>query len=449
SKRDMIREELFEFLSIPSISTQPKHKEDVINAASWLAAHMEAAGLEHVQLFESEGHPLIYGDWLHAGDAAPTVLIYGHYDVQPVEPLALWHSKPFTPELRGDFVYARGASDDKGQLYIHIKAVEAFLTADGRLPVNVKFILEGEEESGGESLSRFIPQHRELLAADVALISDTAMMSPGQPAIVYGLRGIVYTFIDVTSAGRDLHSGSYGGAIDNPLNALSHIIANLKDQDGHVLIPGFYDKVAPLSDAEKEAMAAVPFDEEAWLAETGALELWGESQYTVRERLGARPTLDVHGIIGGYTGAGRKTVLPSHAHAKISMRLVPDQNAEEIARHYVDFVQQLAPSTVNVDVTICSTNMPSVSDLETPAMRAAAMALQEVFGREPVYIREGGSIPVVAEFQEYLNLETVMMGFGLPDDRIHAPNERFYLPNFYRGIESVITFFDKYAELFS
>jgi acetylornithine deacetylase/succinyl-diaminopimelate desuccinylase-like protein len=442
-------QELLTFLSIPSVSTQPEHKSDVKKAAQWLGANMEGAGLENIKNIDSGGHPLVYSDWLHAGENAPTVLIYGHYDVQPAEPFELWNSPPFEPQIKDDFIYARGVSDDKGQLFIHIKAVEAYLKTSGKLPVNVRFIVEGEEEVGGESLEAFIPQNKELLSANVTLISDTAMINPDQPAIVYSLRGNVYTFIDITGPIRDLHSGSYGGAINNPLNALGHIISELKDEDGHILIPGFYDKVRQLSEEEKASLNKIPFDEGTWLEESGAPESWGEADFSIKERIGTRPTLDVNGIIGGYTGPGRKTVLPSKVHAKISMRLVPDQDPEEIAKLYEEYVKKIAPPSVKVDVTICSTSVPTISQLHSPAMSAASDAYETVFGREPVFLREGGSIPVVGQFQDILGLESVMMGFGLPNDRIHSPNERFYLPNYYKGIETSIHFLSRYGELYA
>ncbi len=431
--------ELVDFLRIPSISTQPERAAETAAAAQWLADKMKLAGLENIEIIPTQRHPLVYADWLHAGDA-PTVLIYGHYDVQPAEPLELWESPPFEPTVRDDYLYARGSSDDKGQVYIHVKAVEAILRSNGRLPVNVKFIVEGEEEIGGESLEAFIPQHKEKLAADVALVSDTAMVSAQQPAIVYGLRGLCYAFIDIVGPKRDLHSGSFGGGINNPLNVLGHIIAKLKDMDGRILIPGFYDKVRPLNNQERDILAHFPLDEAAWLAETGAPEPWGDPDYTLVERLGARPTLDVHGIIGGYTGAGAKTVLPSKVHAKLSMRLVPDQDPVEIGRLLKAYIAELAPPSVTVEVTVGHGAPASITDFNIPAMQAAAQAYAAAFGQEPVFMREGGSIPVVSAFQSHLGLETVLMGFGLPSDQIHAPNERFYLPNFYRGIETSILF---------
>jgi acetylornithine deacetylase/succinyl-diaminopimelate desuccinylase-like protein len=439
--------ELIEFLRIPSVSTQPERQEDVAKAASWLAQMMEAAGLEHVAVIETQRHPLVYADWLHAGEDRPTVLIYGHYDVQPAEPFERWNTQPFEPTVRDQFLYARGASDDKGQLYIHVKAVEAFLQNSGQLPVNVKFIIEGEEESGGASLSAFISQHKDMLTADVALISDTSLVDKDQPAIVYGLRGMLYTLLDIKGPGRDLHSGSYGGGINNPLNVLGHIIAQLKDENGRILIPGFYDKVRPLTSAEREILARFPLDEQSWLAETGAPQIWGEAEYSLVERLGTRPTLDVHGIIGGYTGAGGKTVLPAEVHAKISMRLVPDQDPHEIAQLYQEYIQKIAPPSVTIEVSITGSAPASITDLNMPAMKAASTAYAQIFGREPVFKREGGSIPVVAQFQQFLDLETVLMGFGLPDDKLHAPNERFYLPNYYRGIQTSIRFLEEFAAL--
>ncbi len=438
-------DELIDFLRIPSISTQPDRANDVEKAARWLAEKMAVAGLENVRVIETNRHPLVYGDWLHAGGDKPTVLIYGHYDVQPAEPFELWDSAPFEPDIRDDFLYARGSSDDKGQAYIHVKAVEALLQTNGRLPVNVKFIMEGEEESGGESLTAFIPQNKELLAADVALVSDTSIVSETQPAIVYGLRGMCYAFIDIMGPRRDLHSGSFGGGVDNPLNALCHIIAQLKDGNGRILIPGFYDNVRDLSNVERDILAKFPLDEAKWLAETGTPQPWGEAEFTLVERLGARPTLDVHGIIGGYTGDGGKTVLPSKVHAKISMRLVPDQEPDEIARLLKAFIEQISPPSVQVDVTISGTSPASITDMSIPAMKAAAIAYEQSFGNAPVFMREGGSIPVVGDFQAFLGLETVLMGFGLPGDSIHAPNERFYLPNFYRGIETSIRFLQNYG----
>jgi acetylornithine deacetylase/succinyl-diaminopimelate desuccinylase-like protein len=439
--------QLIDFLRIPSVSAQPEHDADSLAAAGWLARMMRTAGLENVQTIDTSGHPLVYADWLHAGADLPTVLIYGHYDVQPAEPLELWNSPPFEPTLRDGYLYGRGASDDKGQLFLHVKAIEAYLQSAGRLPVNVKFIVEGEEESGGASLAEFVPRNKSLLQADVALVSDTAIVGPDQPAIVYSLRGMCYLFLDITGPSHDLHSGSYGGGINNPLNVLGHLIAKLKDEEGRILIPGFYDRVRPISQEEKELLAQYPLDEAAWLAETGANQTWGEKDYTLVERLGARPTLDVHGVIGGYTGPGGKTVLPAHAHAKISMRLVPDQDPAEIARLFERYLQTITPSSVKVSLHVRGGSPASIIDRTIPAMKAAAAAYAQVFEAEPVYKREGGSIPVVGQFQRHLGLETVLMGFGLSDDNLHAPNERFSLTMFYRGIETSIHFLAEYRQL--
>lgn len=440
-------QELIEFLRIPSISTQPECSADTRAAANWLLTALTEAGLENARLIETQRHPLLYADWLHAGADAPTVLIYGHYDVQPADPLELWTTPPFEPNVRDNYLYARGASDDKGQVYVHVKAVAAYLQTNGRLPVNVKFIIEGEEESGGESLAAFIPRHKDLLAADIAVVSDTTILGPEQPAIVYGLRGICYLFLDITGPGHDLHSGSFGGGVNNPLNVLGHIIARLKDEEGHILIPGFYDRVRPLDAAERTLLNQLPLNEAEWLAQTGAPAAWGEPEYTLVERLGARPTLDIHGIIGGYTGNGGKTVLPAAVHAKISMRLVPDQDPEEIHAAFAAYVQAITPPSVTVTVSGGHGAKASITDYTIPAMQAAAAAYTESFGKEPVFMREGGSIPVVGLFQNHLGVETVLMGFGLHDDRIHSPNERFYLPNYYRGIETSIRFLQKYGNV--
>lgn len=447
NNRDRHLAELIEFLRIPSVSTQPDHAADVQRAAHWLAESLTAVGLQNSRVIPTAGHPLVYADWLHAPDA-PTILIYGHYDVQPAEPFDLWHTPPFEPTIRDDYLYARGASDDKGQIFAHIKAVEALLRSDssgGRLPINVKFIIEGEEEMGGPSLSAFIPQHQELLAADVALVSDTAMISPIQPTIVYGLRGLCYVLLDIYGPQRDLHSGTFGGGVDNPLNVVGHLIAKLKDEHGRVLIPGFYDRVRPLTDEERRLLSQYPFDETEWLAESGAPQSWGEPEYTLVERLGARPTLDVNGIIGGYTGPGGKTVLPAHAHVKFSMRLVPDQTPDEILALLEKYLADIVPPTVTYQLHWQGGAPASISDLHHPAMDAARVACRETYGRDPIFMREGGSIPVVGEFQTQLGLETVLLGFGLVSDQIHAPNERFYLPNYFHGIEASIRFLQAYG----
>ncbi len=384
----------------------------------------------------------MYADWLHAGAEAPTVLIYGHYDVQPAEPLELWETPPFEPTIRDDYLYARGASDDKGQVYIHVKAVEAYLHTVGRLPVNVKFIVEGEEEIGSHNLHEFIPANRELLAADSALVSDTAMLGPGKPALVYGLRGNSHVILDLIGPTRDLHSGTYGGGINNPLNALGHLLARLKDEHGHIMIPGFYDRVRPLSLEERELLARFPLNESAWLRETGSPELWGEPEYSLVERISARPTLDVTGMYGGYIGEGTKTVLPSRAHAKISMRLVPDQDPAEILQLFERFVRSVLPPSITLNILHSGGARAALVERDTAPMRAAAAAYEAAYQHPPVFMREGGSIPVVNQFESDLQLPTVLMGFGLPGDRIHSPNERFYMPNFFKGIETSIRYLD-------
>jgi acetylornithine deacetylase/succinyl-diaminopimelate desuccinylase-like protein len=442
---DEYLDELSDFLRLPSVSTQPAHTSDVAATAAWLAGKLRDAGLENVQILETAGHPLVYGDWLHAGPEAPTLLVYGHYDVQPVEPLELWETPPFDPTLKGDHLFARGASDDKGQVFTHVKAVEAYLKTDGSLPLNVKFIIEGEEEIGSPNLANFIPGHHDLLAADALLVSDTAILNPEQPALVYSLRGMCYILMDITGADHDLHSGSFGGGINNPINVLGHLIARLKDENGRVLIPGFYDRVRPLPEDERALLAEFPLDATAWLREAGAPAVWGEPEYTLVERLGARPTLDVNGIVGGYTGPGRKTVLPSTVHAKISMRLVPDQDPAEIGDLFRRYVESLLPSSVTAKIEVAGMGQPAVVDYRSAACQAAAAAYEAAFGRWPVYMREGGSIPIVSQFQQEMKMQPILMGFGLPGDRLHSPNERFYLPNFYRGIDASIHFLAQYA----
>ncbi len=438
--REQFLAELLEFLRIPSVSTQAEHKPDIEQAASWLREQLLRAGFPKAEVMPTPGHPVVYAEWLAAGPDAPTLLIYGHYDVQPPEPLELWHTPPFEPTIIGDDVFARGAADDKGQAYIHVKAAESFKETVGAPPVNLKCIFEGEEESGSPSLVPFIKGHRDLLAADYAVISDTHILGKETPSIVYALRGLAYIEVKVTGPSIDLHSGVYGGAVNNPINELCRMIAKLQDDDGHITIPGFYDQVRPLDEAERAELARIPFDLEAWKEEAGVKQAWGEADYTIIERTSARPTLDVNGIWGGYIQPGAKTVLPSEAHAKISMRLVPDQMPEEITELVSDYLREIAPPSVSIEIQPLHGGHGAIIDRNSPAMRAAAQAYEQVFGKPPVFVREGGSIPVVADFQQILGIETVLMGFGLPDDRLHSPNEKFHLPNFYRGIETVIHF---------
>lgn len=427
-------EELCDWLRIPSISTLPQHKEDVERAANWLAQKMKSAGLQNVETVPTDGHPIVYGDWLNAGEGAPTVLIYGHYDVQPVDPLELWSSPPFEPSVRGDDLFARGASDDKGQLFAHVAAVEAVLATSGALPVNVKFLVEGEEEVGSQGLADYLPSETEKLAADVCLISDTHILSPDLPLIIYGLRGIWAGEISVRGPAQDLHSGMFGGAVHNPNQALSTLLAALHDNAGRVAVPGFYDDVQALTPSERTALAQVPYGDAELLQETGAPAAWGEEGYTVTERIGARPTLEINGMWGGFIDEGFKTVIPAEARAKVSCRLVPDQDSSAIGAMIERYLQQIAPQTVEVSVDTLQHAPATVVPLDVPEMQAAARAYHRVFGAEPVFSREGGSIPIATVVQESLGIPILFMGFGLPDDNLHAPNEKLHLPNFYRGI---------------
>ncbi len=438
--------ELIQFLSIPSVSTQPEYKPMMIKAANWLRDQLSAAGFPRVEIMPTPGHPIVYAEWLPAGPSAPTILIYGHYDVQPPDPVELWRTPPFQPTVVGSDLFARGAADDKGQLFIHIKAVEAFKETAGAPPINIKCIFEGEEEMSSPNLDPFIRQNKELLAADVAVISDSHILSKDTPAILYGLRGISHVEVEVSGPAGDLHSGSYGGAVHNPIHALASMIAGLHDADGRIAIPGFYDRVRPLGADERADLAQVPFERAEWLREAGVKSDWGEAEYTIIERTTVRPTLDVNGIWGGYIQPGSKTVLPSKASAKISMRLVPDQEPGEIADLIQDHLQAIAPPTVSVAVQKLHGGSPVIVSRDSSAIKAAFRAYTDAFGAEPVFMREGGSIPVVASFQEELGIETVLMGFGLPDDNLHAPNEKMHLPNLYRGIETVIRFFKYLSE---
>ena len=440
-------EELKDLIRIPSISTLPEHREDVRRAAEFVADGLRRIGMEHVRLIETEGHPLVYADWLYAepaadGKARPTVLCYAHYDVQPPDPLDEWVSPPFEPTERDGNLYARGAVDDKGQLWLQHKALEAlFAAGKGKLPVNVRVIVEGEEEVGGEGIATFVREHSEELRADVALVSDTEMFAPDLPTLCVGLRGMIYTEIEARGAMTDLHSGMYGGAAPNPFVALAQIIAALKNTEGRILIPGFYDKVQAPDAAELKAWSSLPFDEEHYRkSEVGSTELTGETGYSVMERTWARPTLDVHGMPGGFTGAGGKTVIPAKALAKISMRLVPEMTPEESFAQYKAYVLSLCPRGIRIEVRLIHAADSIVVRTGNVFIRAATEALKDVFHKETVFIRSGGSIPIVGDFEHHLKIPTVMMGFGLPDDNLHAPNEKFNLSNFHRGVESVIGF---------
>jgi acetylornithine deacetylase/succinyl-diaminopimelate desuccinylase-like protein len=434
--------ELFDLLRIPSISTDSNKKTEVLKAAEFLKAQFDSSGLQNVTIYPTPGHPIVYGEWLLAGSDKPTVLIYGHYDVQPPDPMDLWHHDPFDPVVLDGKVYARGAADDKGQAYIHVKAIEAYLKNGQELPVNVKFLFEGEEEIGSPNLIPFLEQHKELLSCDMVLVSDTSMFAEDVPSITYGLRGLAYMEVMVHGPNRDLHSGVYGGAVANPLNVLCEIVSKLKDEKGIIQIPGFYDKVVALTQADREAYQALPFDETRYRDDLGVAETFGENGYSTLERASARPTLDMNGMWGGYQGEGAKTVLPAYAGAKISMRLVPDQDPEEIAALFTAHFKKLAPPGVRVEVTPHHGGYPAVTDLNFYGIKAAAEAFKVIYGKEPLYTREGGSIPIVASFKNILGVSTILMGFGLTSDNIHSPNEKFSLKDFHRGIKTSAKFLE-------
>jgi acetylornithine deacetylase/succinyl-diaminopimelate desuccinylase-like protein len=425
-----------DFLRIPSISALPEHAGDIRRAAGWIAAELDRIGFDHAEVSETPWHPVVYADWLHA-EGAPTVLVYCHYDVQPVDPIELWEAAPFEPFVRDGRVIARGAADDKGQLHMHLRAAEALFATRGGLPLNLRIVFEGEEESTSASLPGWIEANRDRLAADVVVISDTSFFEGNVPALTESLRGILYTQIDVTGAPIDLHSGSYGGNVENPANALARIIAELKGRDGVIRVPGFYDDVVPLDKAARGRLAALHVDEAAYLARVGVPALAGEAGYSVLEREGARPTLDVNGIWGGFQGEGSKTIIPAHAHAKVSMRLVADQDPQKLLRQFRDYVLQLAPPGVRVEVHELGSGRPSATAVDHPVVRAAAHALEATFGRAPVYRRNGGSIPVAEMFERQLGLTVVLMGFANPDDNAHAPNESMVLANYETGIRTI------------
>ena len=438
--------ELQDYLRSPSISTDPAYAQEVRRCAEFLRAKMREAGLE-AELIETDKHPLVYAEWLGA-EGAPTLLFYGHYDVQPPDPLEEWRHPPFEPTIEGDHLVARGATDDKGQSFAHLKAVAATLAERGRLPVNVKFLVEGEEESGGESIEAYVKSDRgERLACDAVVISDSSMYGPGQPSLLYGLKGLLYTEVRVVGPNRDLHSGTFGGAVTNPLNALAEILAKLRDPEtGRVLVPGFYDDVRPLEDWEREQFAKLPFDAEEYRAAIGVSELVGEEGYSTLERAWARPTCDVNGIWGGYQGPGAKTVIAARGGAKVSMRLVPDQEPKRIATAFAEHVKAVAPPGVEATITVLHHAPPVLIDTDVPIAHAALDAMEEVWGKRPVLVREGGSIPIVATFIEALQAPVLLLGFGLSDDRLHSPNEKFDIPNFYGGIRSIARLLDRIAE---
>jgi acetylornithine deacetylase/succinyl-diaminopimelate desuccinylase-like protein len=444
--RDQRLESYKDLLRIPSISALPEHFDDCRATAEWIAHDLRSIGIEHVSVEETSGHPVVYGDWLHA-KGAPTVIVYCHYDVQPVDPLDLWTSPPFEPVVVDGKMLARGAADDKGQIHLHLRAAEALLRTRGRLPVNVRYVFEGDEESKAAPLEEWIEANSGRLAADLVVISDTGFFDGNLPAITISLRGMMYAQIDVTGSGVDLHSGGYGGAVDNPANALARIITALKGPDGRVLIPGFYDDVVALTDEERRLLGELPFDEEAYRTKVGVPALAGESGFGVLERRGSRPTLDVNGIWGGFQGEGSKTIIPGHAHAKVSCRLVTAQDPARIFEALKAYVEEIAPPSVQVSVSQLGGGRPILTPVDHPGTRAAARALAATFGRDPVFIREGGSIPVCSCFDHNLGLPVVLLGFTPPDDGAHAPNEWMDLGNYETGIRTIVRMWDELAAL--
>ena len=441
--RPRLLEELKDFLRIPSISTLPEHKPDVQRAAQFVADRLKQAGIENVAIIPTAGNPLVYGDWLHA-PGKPTVLCYGHYDVQPPDPLELWTNPPFEPTLRDGNLYARGSADDKGQMYMHIKAVEALRAVNGTLPINLKFLIEGEEEIGGASIAKYVAENPAKLKADVALVSDTALYAEGLPTLCIGLRGLVYMELEATGPSRDLHSGLYGGAAPNPIFGLAELLSKCKDANGVIQIPGMYDDVAPPAPAEKDSWQRLPFREQDFLnKEVGATALTGEPGYSVLERVWARPTLEVHGIAGGFTGAGAKTVIPSKATAKVSFRLVPNQNPDKIVAAFRAFLEKNAPKGIRLELRVLSAGPAIMVDPSNPAIQTAARAFADMLGKPTVFTRSGGSIPVVGDFANHLHIPSILMGFGLPDDGLHSPNEKYRLENYYQGIMTIAHFFEQ------
>ena len=438
-------DELFELIRIPSVSTLPEHKKDVARAAQFVADALQRAGLENVEVIPTGGHPLVYADWLHA-PGKPTVLCYGHYDVQPPDPLDLWESPPFEPTVRNGNIYARGACDDKGQMYMHVKAIESlFAVHGGKLPVNVKFLVEGEEEVGGESIAQYVPAHKQKLKADVALVSDTELFGDGIPTLCIGLRGLIYLEIEARGPARDLHSGMYGGAAPNPIFGLVELLSRAKDSNGHILIPGIYNEVVPPTGTEAQSWNRLPFSESEFKKEVGSTVLTGEPEHSVLSRIWARPTFEVHGIAGGFTGAGAKTVIPAKATAKVSMRLVPEQKPEKIVAILQQWVQDNTPKGIQTSVRFFSANPAVLVNPHHPAIEAAAKVMSEVMQRPTVFIRGGGSIPIVGEFAKHLDIPTVLMGFGLPDDGLHSPNEKYRISNYFLGIKTVARFLEQYG----
>jgi acetylornithine deacetylase/succinyl-diaminopimelate desuccinylase-like protein len=445
SKKDANLEELKEFLRIPSVSARSEHKQDVERAANWVAQKLRAAGLDNVEIVPTKMHPLVYGEALHA-PGKPTILFYGHYDVQPAEPLELWTSPAFEPAVRNGNLYGRGTADDKGQVHVHIKALESLRQVSGKLPVNVKVMIEGEEEVGSVNLWDFVQKNKERLKADALVVSDTSMLGKGVPSITYGLRGLNYYELELTGPAQDLHSGVFGGAVPNPITILAETIAKLHDKNFRVAVPGFYDDVAALSRQERKALNSLPWKEKEFRRTVGAPALCGEKGYTIVEQLWTRPTLEVNGIWGGYTAEGAKTVIPSKAHAKISTRLVPDQDPAKIAKLVERQIRNLLPKCVTLKFEVLSTSKPWVAPYTHPIFQKAIHALQQGFGKKAVFIREGGSIPFVTQMHDTFKVPCVLIGFGLPDENAHAPDEHIALENYFGGIKAIAIFYEQLAE---
>ncbi len=443
--KDRFLNELLDLLRIPSVSAKSEHKTDMIKCAEAVKARLLEAGADKVEIYETEGHPLVYGEKI-IDPSKPTVLVYGHYDVQPADPLELWNSGPFDPIIKDGKIYARGSCDDKGQFYMHVKALETMVKTNS-LTTNIKFCIEGEEEVGSPNLATFVKSHKELLKADVILISDTAMISLDTPSIDIGVRGLSYIEVEVTGPNRDLHSGVYGGAVANPITILAKMIASLHDENNHITIPGFYDDVAIATDEERKLMALAPFDAKEYADDLGVKELWGEKGYSTNERTGIRPTLELNGIWGGYTGEGAKTVLPGKAFAKISARLVPNQTSDKITDILINHLKKIAPPYVTVKASLHHGGEPYMTPIDSKAYKAAAKAMETTFGKAPIPVRGGGSIPICALFEKELGIKIVFMGFGLDSDNLHSPNEKFNLDNFYKGIETIPYFHQCFAEM--
>ena len=441
------RQELHDFLRIPSVSTEPAHAADMQRAAEWLVAHMRELGLDHTQVMPTAGYPVAYGEWLGAGPDKPTVLVYGHYDVVPAKMDDGWETDPFEPVEKNGKIYARGATDDKGQLFIHVKALESYLQTAGQAPVNVKFLIEGEEEVASPNLVPFLEEHLDLLRADVCIISDTSMRTIDEPAILHSLRGMTYLEVEVEGPSNDLHSGLWGGAVHNPALALVEILGKLYNPDHTVAVPGFYDDVVPLTDEERAMIAKTDLTAEQFKQSTGIPALWGDTEYGIRERISARPTLDINGLWSGWSGPGPKTIIPAKAGVKLSSRLVGNQDPHKIYEQIKSYIESSAPPTVKVEVKLLTTGKPALFPFDSPQMQAASRAYEKAWGAKPLFTRGGGSIPVVAEIADLMDIPVVMMGFGLDDDGLHSPNERFSIEMFHRGIETAIVYLEELAQL--